>query len=118
GLLATSTVSSQVPSLVNQQGRLLEPDGTPVVGAVDFAFAIYDGPDSGATELWSETQSVTLDEGYFSVRLGDETAIDPAIFDGSQLFLGVTVGSDDEMTPRQPLVSVPYAFMANRALNV
>jgi hypothetical protein len=110
--------SSAVPNFFTQQGRLLDGSGDPVGGDVSFTFTIYDGPGSSADPLWTEVQDVTLDDGYFSVRLGDDTALDPSIFDGSQLYLGVTVEDDDEMSPRQSLVSVPYAILANTAENV
>lgn len=116
-LLWALSTAAQVPSEFNQQGRLLDNEGNPVAGSVTFTFAIYTDATDG-TELWSEEQTVTLDEGYFSVRLGSETPIDPEIFDGSTLYLGITVDSNDEMSPRQPLLSVPYAMRASVAENV
>jgi Collagen triple helix repeat (20 copies) len=113
GLLWATGASAQVPSLLNQQGRLFDADGVPLEGSVDFEFAVYSSA-SGGTPVWSETQSVTLDEGYYSVRLGTVTPIDLSVFNGTTLYyLGVTVEDDEEMEPRQPLVSVPYAFLAN-----
>jgi hypothetical protein len=38
------------------------------------------------------------------------------LFNGELRYLGVTVGADDEMSPRQRIGSVPYAFMANDAV--
>jgi hypothetical protein len=35
---------------------------------------------------------------------------------GTPLYLGITVGTDNEMTPRQPLSTVPYAFVASNAI--
>src|SRR6185312_14706689 len=48
----------------------------------------------------------------FSAILGEATAIPPSIFDGSPRYLGVTVGNDSEMQPRQAIFSVPYAMIA------
>ncbi len=48
----------------------------------------------------------------FSVLLGSVTALDPNLFSGQDLSLGVQVGSDLEMVPRQPIARVPYAFQA------
>jgi len=114
--LAGTASAQQVPAALTQQGRLTDGDGAPVSGTVAMTFTVYDSATAGA-ELWSEVQSVTLDDGYFSARLGEVTALDPGLFDGSVRYLGVTVGTDPEMTPRQSLVSVPYAFMANLADN-
>lgn len=48
------------------------------------------------------------------MRLGTFTPLDPSIFEGTSLYyLGIEIENDGEMEPRQPLVSVPFAFMAN-----
>ena len=114
-LITASAASAAVPSTLTQQGRLFDSSGAPVAGSVSIVFTIYDSA-SGGTALWTETQTVTLDEGYFSARLGESTPIPSGVFDGSTRYLGVTVGTDPEMTPRQTIVSVPYALMANNAV--
>ncbi|MFZ6186193.1 collagen-like protein, partial [Nannocystis pusilla] len=83
----------------------------PVDGTQDITFAIYDAEVAG-NEIWAETISVTFDEGFFSVRLGEQLVLDEIVFDGSTRWLGITVGSDPEMTPRAAIVSVPYAMFA------
>jgi len=114
-LFAASGASSAVPGTFSAQGRLLTSAGMPATGSVSIVFTVYDAATAG-TSLWTETQSVTLDSGYFSARLGEVTAIPISVFDGSTRYLGVTVGTDPEMTPRQALVSVPYALMANNVV--
>jgi len=109
----SGATSAVVPPGITQQGRLLDSEGNPVTGEVTFTFTIYDEATEG-NALWTAEQEITLDDGYFSTRLGGSGAPFPAsLFNGSDRFLGVTVGSDDEMTPRQTLGSVPYAHMAN-----
>lgn len=109
----SGATSAVIPPGITQQGRLLDSEGSPVTGEVTFTFTIYDEATEG-NELWTAEQEITLDDGYFSTRLGGSGAPFPAtLFDGSDRFLGVTVGSDEEMTPRQTLGSVPYAHMAN-----
>lgn len=109
----SGATSAVVPPGMTQQGRLLDSEGTPVTGEVTFTFTIYDEATEGNV-LWTAEQEITLDDGYFSTRLGGSGAPFPAsLFDGSDRFLGVAVGADDEMTPRQTLGSVPYAHMAN-----
>src|SRR5262249_34596601 len=39
----------------------------------------------------------------------------PALWDGSTRYLGVKINSDPEMTPREQITSVPYAFISNDA---
>ena len=118
GTLASSG-SADVPNGITQQGRLLDSEGEPVTGELTFVFTIYDDPllSESANELWTETQSITLDDGYFSARLGDDggNPFPDDLFDGSQRYLGVKVGSDDEMSPRQRIASTPYARVAGVA---
>jgi hypothetical protein len=123
GLWSASAVAAAppppVPATLTQQGRILNADGTTVSSTVAITFTLYNDAKASAAAnvLWTDTVNLTLDDGYFSTQLG-ATAKDPlppAAFDGSVLYLGVTVGSDDEMTPRQAVTSVPYAFVAGSA---
>jgi len=111
-LLGTYGVYSQVPQLINYQGYITDSEGNPVNGDLSMEFKIYDVATAG-TALWSETQSmVRVTEGYFTVLLGSDTPIPQSVFSGGDRYLSVTVGSDEEMTPRKRLVSVGYAFRA------
>ena len=103
--------SAQVPSTMIHQGRLLDRSGAPVSGTQSVVYRIYDTA-TGGTALWSETITVTLDDGYFSAQLGATTPLTPALFGGRSRYLGVTVGSDSEMAPREPFGAVPYAMVA------
>ncbi len=111
-LVWAAPARAAVPTVVAQQGRLFDSMGTPSTGTVTFVFTIY-ASAAATTSVWTESQSITLDQGYFSARLGETTPIGPTVFDGTVRYLGITVGTDPEMTPRQPLVSVPYAMLAN-----
>jgi hypothetical protein len=115
GLGYAPNVSAAIPASLTQQGRLLDLAGGGVDADVAFVFTIYDAPTAG-TALWTETQTVTVDQGYFSARLGETTAFGATLFDGSKtLYLGVKVGTDAEMAPRQAITSVPFAFHAKEA---
>ena len=74
-------------------------------------FKIYT-PDDALQ--WSETQTVPVANGVYNVQLGSVTPVPASIF-GGPLLLGVTVGTDAEMVPRQPLTSAPYAMKAQDA---
>src|SRR5262249_41467526 len=104
-----------VPPQLTQQGRLFHADGTTVTGAVTMIFKAYSA-STGGTALWSETQTVTLDDGYFSVQLSSNTQFPSTLWDGSVRYIGVSINSDPEMTPREQVVSVPYALVANDAV--
>ena len=119
GLLAigaSRTALAGVPSTVTQQGLLLDANNQPVTGSQNFTFTIYDAP-TGGNVLWTETQTIALDGGYFSTQLGSVTTTPQlsSIFNGSTLYLGIKVGSDPEMTPREAVTSVPYAMVSRDA---
>jgi len=99
------------PQVMTHQGRLFDMQGAPVTGMQDIKFTIYD-LEVGGVELWSETISVDLDEGFFSAVLGQQVVLDEVVFDGSVRWLGITVGADPEMTPLAAINSVPYAMFA------
>jgi hypothetical protein len=101
------------------------PDGT-----YNVQFNLY-YVSSGGSSQWTETRTnsggspVTVQDGYYSVYLGDVTAFSSSIDWSQDLYLGMTIrgtgscvfGSctptDSEMTPRFKLTAVPYAFRAS-----
>jgi hypothetical protein len=98
------------------QGRLADAAGAPLTGTYNMIFRLYDVA-TGGTPLWSEqwtgTNGVRVSDGLFNVMLGSLTAIPSSLVTShSSLFLGITVGTDDEMAPRVQLGSVPFAVQA------
>ena len=109
--------ASGAPFLFNYQGLLLDSAGSPVAdGDYQLTLTIYD-VITGGTALWSETQTVAVENGLFNATLGSVTAIDPAWVDGRSLWLGITLQGEPEMEPRIALLSVPYALNANDVRN-
>lgn len=77
-------------------------------------FALY-SVASGGVAIWSETQSLTFTDGVFSAYLGAVTSLPGSVdFNTDNLFLGINVNSDGEMTPRVRLAAVPQAFNAEK----
>lgn len=102
---------SEVPEQINFQGQLTNNLGTPLDGDYLLFFSIYDVPVDG-TALWVEYQTVKVDAGIYNVQIGQDPTGNPFstnLFDG-QRWLGVTVGTDAEMMPRQLLTSTPFAM--------
>ncbi len=117
-LFATAAGAATVPSTIDQQGRFLKMDGTPENGTLTVTFALYKGATGGGA-VWSETLALQLDaSGFYAAQLGATTPFPNGLWDGTSYFLGITVESEPEMTPRQPLVSVPYALRAAAADDV
>lgn len=104
-----------VPGQISYQGYLTNGNGTPHSGTHSMTFAVY-ATAAGGTPLWSEVQnSVPVRNGYFTVRLGSTSALPADLFDQPSRYLGIKVDTNQEMVPRQPFASVPYAFHADKA---
>lgn len=110
--IGASGINPQIPFegiLRDDKGKLLE-------GAYDIVFNVYDVA-TGGSALWTGEYSatkgnpVTLTNGYFRVLLGEGVG-NPLTVDFSEdtYYLGITVGTDAEMTPRERLGATPYAF--------
>jgi hypothetical protein len=118
---------------MNYQGYLTDNGGDPLGDGAsenrDVTFRFWNNPTNVADEnrLYSESHTVTILDGNFSVLLGNGTPVaDEAnavasfneLFDHAVLFLGLTVDDGDsgttdaEITPRQQLVSTAFAFRA------
>lgn len=110
--------SAAVPTQITHQGRLFTANGEPVNDALLVTFAVYaaEAPEDDDSPLWSETISISFDDGYFSTVLDFTEEQAAKVFDGSVRYLGITVANDREMEPRTPIGSVPYAMVANNAV--
>ena len=110
-----STFAFAIPNSLTLQGKLTNTGGASQVGTFNFTFAIYDNVTSG-NRLWEMANySITTDaNGVYDVILGN---INLSFAD--QYYLGITVRTDNESSPRINLTSSPYAFRANvsEALN-
>jgi hypothetical protein len=98
------------------QGRLADAAGAPLTGTYNMIFRLYATATGGTplwTEQWTGSNSVRVSDGLFNVMLGSLNAIRQEYIAGrDQLWLGITVGTDDEMRPRVQLGSVPFAVQA------
>ena len=105
-------------SELNYQGTLMGSEGIPVEGTQDIIFALYNDILT-PTPLWQESHigvnAVPVDNGLFSVILGSLDPIPVTVWDESELYLGIKVGQDDEMLPRERISSVPNAASAGVA---
>ena len=101
-----------VPMNLSHQGHILQNDGNPVTGSANVIFNIYDNEQGGST-LWAQTLSVSFDNGFYNVILGPGSPeLSTELFDGANLYLGLTLEGMDEFSPRAAITSVPYAFRA------
>jgi len=101
--------SVQAQANLSVQGTIQESTGAAVEnGDYSLTFKLYT-TETGGTPVWSETQSqVNIVGGVYSVVLGTVTPL-TAAFDQTY-YLGLTVGTGAELTPRTRLTSSPYAL--------
>ncbi|MER3330082.1 MAG: hypothetical protein RIF34_10930, partial [Candidatus Kapaibacterium sp.] len=63
-------ILAQIPQTMNYQGRLEDNNGDPVSdGNYSIVFTIYDAATNG-NSLWTETRTVTTEDGFFNLTLG------------------------------------------------
>ncbi len=112
--------ASDVPMLLNYQGNLTAPDGTPKNGTFSMQFAVYDADTEGnqlpSGSPWNETQSVQVTDGVFNVLLGSATPLPTDLFEGGPTdsagplrFLEVSVVGET-LSPRRRIVSTAYTL--------
>jgi hypothetical protein len=101
-----------VPSSMGYQGFLTDNGGVAINGNVSLAFRIWTAAVGGAS-LWGEVQNpVLVQDGVFSVGLGDVNPLPTSIFDGTTpLWLGISVNGEPEL-PRTQLRTSPFAYNA------
>lgn len=116
GALPLNAPGADPPSTFAYQGRLADSNGAPLTDTYTMVFRVYNSAAGGAPlweEQWTGSNSVKVSDGLFNVMLGSLTAIPKSVVTGnSTLWLGITVGTDNEMTPRIQLGSVPTAIQA------
>jgi hypothetical protein len=103
------TIQAVPARQMSYQGRLLI-GGAPCQGNQSITFRLWNAETLGAS-LWAETQTVTCDNGLFSVMLGKTIPLPLAQVFYNQLWLGIQpAGAAAELFPRQLLGTVPYAM--------
>ncbi len=114
-VLVYSIISAQGVKL-GIQGILKRGDGAAVPnGNYSLTFRIYDVAEGG-TALWTETQgSVPVSSGLYSAVLGSVTSLDLPF--NTDYFVGVSVASTPEMSPRLQLSTAPYALSVRGSTN-
>lgn len=106
------------PPVLQYQARLLNAAGQPLTAAgLPATFRIWDA-STGGSALYTESQVLDVVDGLLSAGIGSVLPLPAELFDASpNRWLGITLGADAEMTPRQKLGSSPYALRADTARN-
>ncbi|MFA6005802.1 MAG: hypothetical protein WC775_04950 [Patescibacteria group bacterium] len=119
--LAYPSSPTRAGRILNFQGFLTDSSATPITAPINMRFRLYDDPSAGTMLYDSGTCSITPDiaGGVVNVMVGTNTPagyscgaeIDTDTFTrNTNVYLGVTVGGDPEMGPRQQVANVGYAI--------
>ena len=111
-MIGSSVIAA--PGEICFQGALSKPNGEPLNEQVNVIFSAYSAA-SGGTAAWTETQSITVIDGIYTAALGAITPFPADLFDQPEVWLGIKVGTETEMSPRVRLLAVPYALHAKVA---
>ena len=98
---------ANVGNYIPVQGRLTNAAGNPLNGNFDMTFRLYDTPSGGTALCQDANANVPVAGGLFNSEIWGNCA---GQITGQQLYLGIEVEGDGEMSPRQPIYAVPYAW--------
>lgn len=128
-----------VPALINYQGKLTDAAGAPLPnGTYGVAFKLWNkATGTSVTDLiWGRSYDVVVVGGAFNVVLGSDkgTPVEGAAFEDiaaaftdPNRYLGLTILRDangqvsanpQEISPRQRILTAPFAFVAGNGLPV
>jgi hypothetical protein len=128
GQPSTARAAVGINQQINYQGKLMDASGSVVAdGTYQMALSLYNSSSFGAVPFWTASGTnpahtkipVTVSNGLFTVMLGDTSSdggrqnpLSSLDWNNDTIYLGITIGSDDEMTPRKRIGAVPQAFNA------
>ena len=114
--LAYPTALTRAGRILSFQGRLTDTLSNPITTATNVQFKLYSVSTGGTALYATGTCSTTPDgDGIFNSLIGSDCGAEIAssVFsENTNVYLGVTVGADAEMTPRQQIANVGYAINA------
>jgi hypothetical protein len=93
---------------MSHQGRLTDTSGNPVPdGDYEVQYVIYND-DVAGTAVYTETQTIPVQDGFFTTALGVTDVMTPTIF-AEPTWLEISI-EGETLAPRQRLQGAPYAF--------
>ena len=109
-----SLVLADVPGMMSYQGVLKDSEGQPVEDDVyAIKFTIYNAETEGAV-FWESNGFIPIQtqDGLFTHILGSTNPLPDSLSRYGDLWVGITVNLDEELSPRTRLVSVPFSLNA------
>ncbi|MCB9520863.1 MAG: hypothetical protein H6699_08310 [Myxococcales bacterium] len=113
-LAVPSSAAASPPGLIPLQGYLADRATGPVDGDITVLFTLY-SDELATTSVWTESRTVPVSNGVFSIYLGETTALPLEVFrDNHDLWLTMTIDGDDETNPVR-VGTTPFAAFAEYA---
>ena len=109
---ALASLPASPPRMLAFSGTLTDASQTPITAEKTLRFGLYTDPTASASAMvWQETQQIQPDyNGNFETLLGKHRPIEQALLDDSlSLYLGIAIGNDEELRPRQQIATVTYS---------
>ena len=122
-VLSASGKTYAISQKMAYEGNLYNSAGEPLTGSYNMRFSIVLTSGGSSSVIWGpETHTgISVSNGWFSVLLGENIAIDPSSFTDSPLYLKIEIANPpassnyELMTPSTAIVSVGSAFKAIEA---
>lgn len=114
---AIAGLATGPPRLIAFKGKINDTKNVPITEATNLRFSLYNDPTaSGSSLMWQEVQNITPDNnGNFSTMLGYNNPLSQQLLqDNVKLYIGVTIGNNPELNPRQQIATVDYAHNAQQ----
>jgi site-specific recombinase XerD len=112
-----ASLPASPPRMLAFEGTLSDASNTPITAEQTLRFGLYDSQTaSGSAMLWQETQNVQPDtNGNFRTLLGKTQPIYQSLLNNNPtLYLGISIGPEAELAPRQQIATVTYSQDAER----
>ena len=115
-LLLASLAFADSPTTINYQGRLVDGDTLVNTNGMSLWIRLHDAPTAGNL-IYRELDTVDVVDGLYSTTIGDNqnggtalSLVDALNTLGTNAWLGIQIGTDPELTPRQRLLASPFAM--------
>jgi hypothetical protein len=108
GSIGITAGQDGVPLYINYQGYLTDTLGNEITATLPMTFRVY--PDSSSSShLYTNSQSVSVARGVFSVKLPLVASDTQLFIPGQRRWLGLTV-SGHQLQPRTEMTSMAFSF--------
>ncbi len=115
-VIASVSVSAQVPRTISYQGILADSQGNFLPDGVHSITVRLYPTLTGGTPAFVETHAaIPVVRGLFNTIIGSSTPIPSTLAFDRAYFLGVSVDGGAELEPRTPITAAPYALYAETA---